>query len=681
MVPRPLLLAGVLATCCTLLHGATQWRPIEPADTAARPPENEPAANGLTLLREIFVDASKLEGTDFEYYFRAKVFTSAGVEALNQTQIPFEREAAPRDLAARVIKPDGRTVEVSPNAFYTREVVRAGGESASVKAFAFAALEPGDIAEYRYRVHDRETIFGLRCYLDDVFPAALVRIRIGMISYKGLCLQTAWSNNASFQTLPSSKIKEHVFEAKGLPSVISEPCSPPDDLVKPWFFFYYTFLEGSAQDYWGHIGEEMQALTETYLAPKKLLKERAAALLVGSVGEEDSIRRLYEFCRTKIKNLSYADSGYTPDQIDKLKENRTTVDILTNGYGTCAEINLLFGALLRASGHDCHLAYCGDRSLSFFNQNLKTRSALPHLLIAIDANEWKFYDPGARYLPPGSLNWKHESTTALVAAAKSLSGNPSMKRDSTPGRGTGNSKWQFLETPRSPAQNSTTRRTANFTLTKDGTLEGDIAITKTGQDSFLARHRYGPLSTSERTDAITQDLVGRLGQVEVSNLTLDLAADLTRPVTLTCHVKVRDYATNAGERLLLPFTFFQKGVPEIFPSTERKFGIYFPYFLQESDKVSITLPEGYELETPGLIQEFGDGDKLHYSPCLSIEEQGRRIIYERTFIQRLFHLPANNYPVLQELFHQVAEQDERLFSLCPTAAPPPASGEPASIAP
>ena len=74
----------------------------------------------------------------------------------------------------------------------------------------------------------------------------------------------------------------------------------------------------------------------------------------GSVASEEDVKqaigRLYEFCRTQIKNLSYEDSGYTPDQIEKLKFNKSSTDTLANGYGTAAQINMLFGALLRASG-------------------------------------------------------------------------------------------------------------------------------------------------------------------------------------------------------------------------------------------------------------------------------------------------------------------------------------------
>ncbi len=653
--PHRLLLAAIFGLFASVLSAAPAWRPIPPEDLAAVPPPSEPAANGLILLREISVDSSDNQGTDFEYYLRFKVFTAAGVETLNKTEIPFARECPPRRLAARVVKPDGRSIEVAPEAVFTRDVVKAGGETISAKTFAFGALEPGDIAEYRYRISNPEIVAGMRFYLDHAFPTALVRIRIGLIAYPGYGLQSLWSRSAGFLDLSNGRTDKLLFEARGLASAINEPFPPPDDAVKPWFLFYYTTSDGTAQKYWAYTGGELQALTDAYLAPKKRVKETVAKLLADAPGEDEAIGRLYEFCRTQIKNLSYEDSGYTPDQIEKLKFNKSSTDTLTNGYGTAAQINMLFGALLRASGRSPYLAYCGDRSLSFFDFQLKTRSALPHLVVATkNGANWKFYDPGARYLAPGKLDWKNERTTALAVADK---------------------YWQMVETPSSEAAYSTVRRTAHFALAADGTLEGDVALVLEGHPGFAAKRRFGAKSASAAADLIKEDLVARLGQIEVTGAKVELPANLDVPITLSAHVRIADYAGVAGDRLLVPLAFFQKGVPETFSATTRKSNIYFPYFLREEDKITFTLPSGYEMEPPGVFTPIDSGDRIHYSGRLDLAEDGRRVVYERSFIRRLFQVPQASYPVLQHEYQRIAAQDARTLSLRRTELP---AGAPAT---
>ncbi len=668
MQPHALLLAGALAFC-NLLSAASAWRPVTPEDLAARPPAAEPTANGLVLLREFLVDASKLEGTDYTFYYRAKVFTAAGVEELNKTEIPFERSAPPRELAARVVKPDGRIIDVAGDAFFTRDVVRAGGESISVKAFAFAGLEPGDIAEYRFRVHDRTLVLALRYYIDDAFPTALARIRIGVVSYPELALRILWPDFVAFQSATNEKKKdvERVYEARQLPGTIVEPFSPPDDTVKPWLLYYYTFEKGSALDYWNRVADGMLALSETYLTPKKPLKDKALALLAGTTDDNESIRRLYEFCRTQIRNISYPGSGYTTEEIEQLKENTSSVETLKNGYGTAVDINLLFGALLRASGRPCQLAYCSDRSQSFFDKNLRTSSALPHWIIAVDSAGWKFYDPGARHLPPGRLNWNHEAATALVAVPP---GAAAAADKIGPATGGDKPRFQFIDTPKSTSAYSVIRRNATFTLSADGTLEGDIMVSPSGHTAFAFRHRFSPKTETERQDLVTKDLRERLGQVEVTDCRVQLPDDIDQPPSFSCHIKIADYATVLGDRLLLPLAFFQKGLEEVFSATTRKSNIYFPFFLAEEDKISVAVPEGFELEPPGFFEDVGGGDKVHYSPRVSIEDGGRRILFERSYARRVFMVPVDNYGVLREIYSKIVQQDARTFSFRSVTAAP-----------
>ena len=136
----------------------------------------------------------------------------------------------------------------------------------------------------------------------------------------------------------------------------------------------------------------------------------------------------------------------------------------------------------------------------------------------------------------------------------------------------------------------------------------------------------------------------------------------------------REFAVDAssvagiGGGLLLPLAFFQEGEAETFADANRQSFIYFPYFSRQEDKVSINWPDGYELETPGVLEESGCSDKFHYSPCLSLDQGGRRGVFEHTLALRLFHLPTESYPILRGLFHQATEDDNRLFSLALTAS-------------
>lgn len=643
MKPRPTLLGAFFLLLVTILPGATTWRPVTPDDTAARPPANDPEANALVLLRETRVDSSNVSCTTFEYYYRVKVFTAAGVERLNRTEVPFARESPPRRLAARVVKPDGRTIEVARDAVFTRDILKDGGQTISVKAFSFPALEPGDIAEYSYTISSPEFVSGMRFCFEDPFPTALAKIEISMASIPDCGVQFLWSQNSHFTQLDDGRGQTTRFEAHAIPAVLPEPFPPPDDMIKPWFLYYYTLSDGTAQKYWSYTGGELQALTDDYMAPKKRIKETAAKLLAGAEGEDECIRRLYEFCRTKIKNLSFEGSGYTPDEIEKLKFNRSSTDTLNSGYATATQINMLFGALLRASGRHPYLAYCGDRSQSFFDPQLKTRTALPHIVVAIQQGlGWAFYDPGARFLPPGKLDWKNEGTTALAVA---------------------NERWQFVETPRSDTAYSTTERGAELKLAEDGTLEGDLTMALAGHPAFAAYHRFAAKSATECADLIKDDLVGQYGDIEVTEAKVTMPADLREPLALSCHIRIPGYASVVGDRLIVPQAFFQKGKPAVFTASTRNVPVFFPYFLGEVDKVSIAFPEGFEMEPPGIVRPVTCGNQLNCSVQLSLADGGRRVVLQRNYLRRLEIVDRASYGTLQQIFQQVTALDSRTLSL------------------
>src|SRR5690606_30530086 len=113
----------------------------------------------------------------------------------------------------------------------------------------------------------------------------------------------------------------YVYEATDIPVAVEEPFAPPINSYKPWFSFYLTQADGTAKDYWSYVAGDLAYGLARLLKPKRQIKEAAQRITAGITSDEARLQRLYDYCRTEIKNLSSDTSGYTPEQIEALKPN------------------------------------------------------------------------------------------------------------------------------------------------------------------------------------------------------------------------------------------------------------------------------------------------------------------------------------------------------------------------
>src|SRR4030095_358914 len=87
------------------------WRPVTPEELATKAPVVEPDADAEAIFWEVRIDDSSETGFSLKHYVRVKVYTERGREKYSKFDIPFEKGLKIKDLAARVIKPDGSMVE------------------------------------------------------------------------------------------------------------------------------------------------------------------------------------------------------------------------------------------------------------------------------------------------------------------------------------------------------------------------------------------------------------------------------------------------------------------------------------------------------------------------------------------------------------------------------------------
>jgi hypothetical protein len=365
-IPRPFYPLLGLAVClaCLLTLAAPSfaaplgddWKPVDPGELALKSPTVEKDADAEALFWEVKIDDNPDGDLIFNHYLRVKVFTDRGRESQSRIDLPFGRlyggEVKISDIAARTIKSDGSIVELNKKDIFERTIVKASGLKMKAKSFAMPAVEPGCIIEYRWReVRVRQDAHYLRLQFQRDIPVQRVEYLVKPFPYEGLSFQSIMLHG---KTTPWTKAKNGFYSTvmTDVPAMPDEARMPPEDQVKMWMLVFYAPGDNrpDPQKYWSDLGKRFYDDTKSLMKPNDEVKKTAASLIADAKADDEKLAKLFEFCRTKIKNVSDDASGLTPEERAKAKDNKTPSDTLKRGIGSALDIDLLFAALATASG-------------------------------------------------------------------------------------------------------------------------------------------------------------------------------------------------------------------------------------------------------------------------------------------------------------------------------------------
>jgi hypothetical protein len=653
---RPGALALLFALIVTALssqpasaRGDKDWKPLDPSELGAASAAVEKDADAEALFWEVYIDDSQLYELSLKNYIRIKVFNERGRDAQSKIELRYYGRQQIKDVAARVIKPDGTVVELKKDDVFDRTVVRASGAKEKAKSFALPGVEPGSIVEYRWRVvYPGGSADGLRLPFQRDIPVRNVAYYLK--PFMGMRYRPVNMGDARFE-----KAKDGFYRMAmtNMPAFREEPRMPPEDAVRAWVFLYYSDdRKLDAEQYWKDTGKRFYEVFKDAIKPNDEVKAAAAGLVADAKTDAEKLQRLYDFCRTKIKNVSDDASGLTPDEREKLKENKSPGDTLKRAQGTGGDIDFLFAALAKAAGFDARVALSGNNGDFFFDRSFMHYTFLGSVFVAVRVGEtWQFFSPAEMYTPYGMLGWPEEGQDVLVTDGKA----PIWVRGLVSG-----------------PEKSVERRTGKFTLSEDGTLEGDVKIEYTGHLASERKEYNDDDSPAEREKTVVDAWKARMG-AEVTDVKIENVNDPVKPFVYTFHVRVPAYATRTGKRLFFQPAFFQKGLTPLFPTTTRRHEVYFQYPWSEEDTVEFTLPEGFSLDNAEAPSGFSGGDISKYEPKAGVTSDGRKLVYTRKFYfgkggDSTLRFPVGSYPNLKNYFDQVSKQDGHTIALRQGAA-------------
>ena len=580
----------LLFLCClifsTVILGK-DWRPVSQEELSMTKGKVEADADAEAIFWEVEVDDA---GQDLvmNHYIRVKILTERGREKFSKIDIQYVRGTRVNKIEARVIKPDGTIVELNKDEIYKREILKTNDVKVRAKSFAVPNIEPGVVLEYRYQErHKRRSADNFRMDFQRDIP--MQRVKYVFKPYND-ARPIQFNVNTSFVKLKRGK---YMIELKNMPAMHEEPFMPPEDEVRSWLMIYYNSGKqikrtlANSQDFWSRVGGVMVRVYDIKdtLKPGKKMKAAAAEITAGATTQEEKLRKIFDYTRRKIKNLSF-DTSITEDELEKIKINSNDDKTMKLRQGRQFEINKLFASLADAAGFETRIAFTGDRSKLFFNLR-KTHESFIHLAgIAVKVNgNWRFFDPGNPFLPFGTLAWNEQDTTAFLLGYKT---------------------YITTKVRMSDVDDAKLVRNAKFKLDEEGTLTGEVTEKYMGHLNYRAKMNNYDSSAPDREEALKERIKNRFGEAEISNIRVENIEEYTLPFTYKYRVTIPNYAQKVGKRIFFQPSYFTANTKPTFASADRKYDIFFRYPWSEEDDIEIEMPEGYELDNASSPQPFGD---------------------------------------------------------------------------
>jgi hypothetical protein len=392
---------------------------------------------------------------------------------------------------------------------------------------------------------------------------------------------------------------------------------------------------GGYGDYWRNFGRFQAERADKFIGKTRSLVQVANEIAPADDPPEKRLRRLYARVQT-VRYLSY-EPLKTEKEIKRehLTENKSAEDILRNGYAYGNEINYLFTALARAAGFDATIVQVVDRRSGSFEQTVLDDSQLNALVVLVRLEGGnRFFDPATRFCPYGLLPW-FESDTAGVTWDRS--------------------GGEILNVPPAPNEASVIERIAELNLKPDGSLEGRLEISFTGQEALDRR-----ISAADEDDAGRRKLIeDEIKDLTPPGATIDIDAveawqDSEQPLRIKGHLSASRFATLTERRMLFPNAVFHTTRQSPFIFSSRVHPVDMRHGYKELDRITIALPPDYRLEAlPSEIHcetEFATFQtKRTAEPSL--------LRLERNAVMREYYFPVNSYGSLRQYFETLRQSD------------------------
>jgi tetratricopeptide (TPR) repeat protein/transglutaminase-like putative cysteine protease len=466
---------------------------IKPPAANSGPPDysKEPYVIESTITKMRFEN----DGTySFEVTQRARVQSQAGLQQLGVLQFPYAAATSALEVEyVRVVKPDGRIVETSPeNALDMPADITRQAPSYSdlhTEQIAVKGLEIGDHVEAQYRVTAKKPLDPGQFWESYNFVKSVItlddELEISVPQERAVTVKSG-------RVQPSSTVADgrrvYLWKTSCLVVKNAKKSSAGQDADDANVPDVQITTFGS----WDELGQWVKSLVAPRAAVTPEIQAKADELTRGAKTDPEKIQLLYNFVSTQFRyiGISLGIGRYQP---------HAAADVLSNDYGDCKDKHTLFAALLAAEKITAFPALLNSNSK--IDPELPSPLQFDHMITAIpQKNGFLFLDTTPGVAPFGYLTANLRKKQALVIP----SSGPAL----------------LVPTPQDPPFKSSETFFADGALDDAGTFQGKMQMTLRSDSELVFRLLFRQAGQSRYKDVMQSVSASLSFGGTVSNVTV-----------------------------------------------------------------------------------------------------------------------------------------------------------------
>jgi Domain of Unknown Function with PDB structure (DUF3857) len=514
------------------------------------------------------------------------------------------------------------------------------------KLLSVPGADVGTVIGFEFERKSRPFVFEDQWFFQASIPVERARYTLRLPS--SWEMNAHWVNHAEQQ--PVRQGDTYSWELTGIPRIESEYNQPPYRALAGHMIVAFISEKFRNQTYrnWSELAAWTGRVQSGSFDQTPSMQQKVQELAPAGMPAFDRIKALARFVQKDIRYaaIEIGIGGIRPHPASEVFSHR---------YGDCKDKAALLKSMLSQIGVKSYLMPI-QTERGVFTDKSPANLGFDHVILAIQVPEAAYkkdwpamfehprlghlliFDPTSELVPIGQIPYYEQDNYALLV-------------DDNGG--------EMIHLPLSPPEFNNITRTARLTLLADGTLQGEVEESRSGYFAAAARD-LKDISMQDRKKVIEHMLGRWVANFQVDSFEIVNADDIEKDLVLRYKFTAGHYAKNAGPLLLVRPRVIGEMAGYYDASKPRHYAYEFEAPFTRSDKLEISLPEGFqvdELPEPARAS-FPFGEYVSKT-----EKAGNVLKYTRQYKMHTTVVPLEKMDDLKKLFGQINADEKNMAVL------------------